>query len=459
MAVSCLGLSSFAADEPAGDVPGAVPQQDGLLIAAAVVPADLAPLISEAASLLNVADFFRGTDKGLELDRAPSRAEAATMLVRMLGAETAASSEKNTHPFADVKATSVWASDNIGYLYKNGLTKGVSDVKFGDRDLVIAKQFYTFCLRALGYADGQDFAYDDAVAKAAELGVITPEVAAAVNAKANFTRGDMALAMFSALKAKPKGAEKNLADTLTEKGSVSVFSSEIVNGTNELFNFMKDAGGKTDKVNFTASLTAKIDITAGLTKTSSEMTGKMLYDVDVAAPSMKMYADMSVKDGEETVATLMYMDNTKMYVKSEGKWEAIPTDVLDVSALMKSMNQAAPLDIGVGSFYKDLKMTKAGGEVTVSGKADISSILNSPIMKNFGEMTSANLFNLGSVDLNFVYDEASKELKSAKMKMTMDIPSEGTASSIAMDIDMKVSDYGKTVITLEKDLQDLIAKK
>ena len=47
-------------------------------------------------------DLFRGTDKGYELDRVPTRAEAAAMLVRLLGAEEDAMALSYTAPYTDV---------------------------------------------------------------------------------------------------------------------------------------------------------------------------------------------------------------------------------------------------------------------------------------------------------------------------------------------------------------------
>lgn len=47
--------------------------------------------------------LFQGTDTGFELDRAPTRAESAVMLVRLLGAEETAKAEleagETAHPF------------------------------------------------------------------------------------------------------------------------------------------------------------------------------------------------------------------------------------------------------------------------------------------------------------------------------------------------------------------------
>lgn len=61
-----------------------------------------------AANFTNCADalhemgLFSGTDKGYELDRAPTRAESAVMLVRLLGGEKEATEKNYKTPFTDV---------------------------------------------------------------------------------------------------------------------------------------------------------------------------------------------------------------------------------------------------------------------------------------------------------------------------------------------------------------------
>ena len=57
-----------------------------LLCSMLCVPASAASFQS-AAEELSAIGMFRGTDKGFELDRAPTRSEAAIMLVRLYGAE------------------------------------------------------------------------------------------------------------------------------------------------------------------------------------------------------------------------------------------------------------------------------------------------------------------------------------------------------------------------------------
>ena len=56
--------------------------------------------------------LFRGTEQGGELDRVPTRAEAAVMLVRLLGAEDEASALDYKAPFVDLKG---WEQPYVQY--------------------------------------------------------------------------------------------------------------------------------------------------------------------------------------------------------------------------------------------------------------------------------------------------------------------------------------------------------
>ena len=102
------------------------------------------------ADLLHALGLFQGTDNGYELDRTMRRDEAAAMLVRFLGVETEALAGTWEHPFTDVPQ---WADKYVGYLYENGLTKGVSATQFGAAEPVLPLQYAVFLSRALAGND------------------------------------------------------------------------------------------------------------------------------------------------------------------------------------------------------------------------------------------------------------------------------------------------------------------
>ena len=118
--------------------------------------------------------LFKGTgttadgSPQFDLDRAPTRAEAVTILVRLLGAEEAATQKTIATPFTDVPA---WAKPYVGYAYSKGYTNGVDAKHFGPNNTVSAAQFLTFLLRALGYKDGTDFTWDSPWTLTDQLGI------------------------------------------------------------------------------------------------------------------------------------------------------------------------------------------------------------------------------------------------------------------------------------------------
>ncbi len=167
---------------------------------------------TQAAQCLYDLGLLRGTDKGFELGRAPTRAEALTMLIRVLGKEDEALAGQWEHPFTDVAA---WAQPYVGYAYENGLTKGTSATTFGASGQASAQMFTTFLLRALGYSDakGQDFTYENPFTLAEHLGLLTPRVDLQ-----NFLRADVAMECYLALAIDRKGTGRTLAASLISAG-------------------------------------------------------------------------------------------------------------------------------------------------------------------------------------------------------------------------------------------------
>ena len=174
------------------------------------VPAEI------AAENLATIDVFRGTGSGFALDRAPTRVEAAAMLVRLCGAEEAAKAQLTEgaieNPFKDVAD---WAAADTAWLYANGLARGVGADKFGAERVCRAKDYAVFLLRALGYRDGEDFTYDEAEAFAAECGFYHASLFSGT-----FTRGDLAVMTWLALFAKVKDGGQTLLQALMKDGAV-----------------------------------------------------------------------------------------------------------------------------------------------------------------------------------------------------------------------------------------------
>ena len=172
---------------------------------------------NQQAEELKELGLFKGSDKGFELERPPKRIESAVMLVRLLGKETEVLEGEYNHPFNDVPA---WADKYVGYMYEKGLTKGISEDKFGSDNLTDLKSYSTFVLRTLGYDDtAGDFSWASAAEKAQEVGILAPEKLQEMN-KDSFLRGDMVEVSYNTLKVNLKEQEKKLINKLLEENII-----------------------------------------------------------------------------------------------------------------------------------------------------------------------------------------------------------------------------------------------
>lgn len=173
-----------------------------------------------AANALYSLGLFSGTgtdangNPEFDLDRAPTRNEAVTMLVRLLGKEGEAKSGTWDIPFTDVAE---WAKPYVGYAYANKLTGGTSATTFGGSDQVSATQYLTFVLRALGYKSSVDFQWDKAWELSDQLGITHGQY----NAASSFSRGDTAIVSYSALTQRAKDLNITLIQSLQSCGAVT----------------------------------------------------------------------------------------------------------------------------------------------------------------------------------------------------------------------------------------------
>ncbi len=170
---------------------------------------------TEAADALNALGLFNGTGTDAngkpiyDLDRTPTRAEAVTMLVRLLGKESEATAGKWETSFTDVQD---WAKPYVGYAYTNGLTAGTSTTTFSGDNTVTAAQYLTLVLRALGYKDSEgDFSWDKAWELSDKIGITDGHY----NANStDFLRADVALISNDALSSKVKGTDGTLLESI-----------------------------------------------------------------------------------------------------------------------------------------------------------------------------------------------------------------------------------------------------
>lgn len=179
--------------------------------------------MGDAADRLSTLGLFRGVGTNADgstdfaLERAPNRAEAVAMIVRLIGMEKDALQGNWTTPFSDVPA---WAEPSVGYAYENGLVFGVDGAAFAGCSPVTAPEYLTLILRALGYTSGKDFEWDKAWVLSDAIGFTDGSYNCG---EEEFLRSDVARISLSALGARYKDSGKTVCSVLIENG---VFTEE-----------------------------------------------------------------------------------------------------------------------------------------------------------------------------------------------------------------------------------------
>ena len=186
----------------------------GAAAAAMLTASAFAANYTNCADSLHEMGLFQGTQNGYDLDRTPTRAEAAVMLVRLLGKEAEAKTLTYTAPFTDLKG---WEKPYVQYLYSNGLANGTNRTTFNPTGKCTAQMYAVFLLRALGYSDTADFSYANAIETAREQGIYDTGI---INTQ-NFLRDDAAAASYTVLSVSPKNSEGTLLDQLVSENAIT----------------------------------------------------------------------------------------------------------------------------------------------------------------------------------------------------------------------------------------------
>ena len=169
---------------------------------------------SEAIDTLERLGLVKGTGNGFAPERGATRAEALTMLLRLLGQEAEAKAETAPCPFYD----GGWAAPYLTYAWKHGLAQGRSSTYFGSNDPVSVRDYLTMVLRALGYSDAAgDFSWSRSIAFSDGVGLTHGEYPA----DGSLLREDLALISYTALTLPVKGTGQKLIERLYLSVAVS----------------------------------------------------------------------------------------------------------------------------------------------------------------------------------------------------------------------------------------------
>lgn len=449
-----------------------------LALAALLTVSAFAADFTHCADALNDLGLFQGTDSGYDLDRAPTRAEAAAMLVRLLGAEEEAQKmEEYTAPFTDLRD---WAKPYVQYLYDNGLTNGKSETTFGYSDKCTAQQYATFLLRALGYSDAEngDFTYATAMDFAREKGVVDY----ANCDEKNFLRDDVVAMSFTALATAPKSGEADLLTKLVKDGAIA-----DAKGYDEMFEMYRDylkaatadAGATKTSMNIAMTMDMKmagIDFLSGSIKLdtamdlnaekmdSSKMAMKGTIDMAIN-PDLASEMGLTAEEAKMSSAIEYYYTDGCYYMNMEGLKIKMPLSFEDVmsqtaglsgSALTETASEPICLlkDIsGSGSSSGTATYTLTYAGSAMSGLMDTIMGMIGENAATDGITSVTEVPDISLKDTTISVTVRNGHMTGMKLKLDMSMVVEGETMNLALDMNVTDVQFGNSVsVTLPSDL-------
>ncbi len=428
-----------------------------MVLAGVLAVASLA-MTAGAASYDNCADrlsdlgLFQGTGNGYQLDRAPTRAEAATMLVRLLGAEAEAEELDYSAPFTDLDD---WQKPYVQYLYDNGLTTGATATTFEPEDTCSAQMYTTFLLRALGYSDaaGGDFTYTGAVDFGKSIGLVDY---ANCN-ETNFLRDHVAAMSLTALNtAVGDDADTKLLEKLVEDGAVAASAADDMLAFFDNYDAYVAA---TAAMNEETKMDISVDVSANVTvadqqvmSLSMPMDMKMdmdLENMDQSRISMTGKMDMQIDEalveaGAETSVSqdvayyytdgVYYMNLGDQKVKMDMSFE----DAMAQVSGLDQMQNSEPICL-----IDSIDVSGSTMTVTYSG-AGMSGLVNDVLGEMGMDADTAGVdVQIGDVTSSVTISNGTIRSMDIDMQITMTV--DGVAMTMDMTMDCTVNATGDRV--------------
>ena len=428
-----------------------------MVLAGVLAVASLA-MTAGAASYDNCADrlsdlgLFQGTGNGYQLDRAPTRAEAATMLVRLLGAEAEAEELDYSAPFTDLDD---WQKPYVQYLYDNGLTTGATATTFEPEDTCSAQMYTTFLLRALGYSDaaGGDFTYTGAVDFGKSIGLVDY---ANCN-ETNFLRDHVAAMSLTALNtAVGDDADTKLLEKLVEDGAVAASAAEDMLAFFDNYDAYVAA---TAAMNEETKMDISADVSANVTvadqqvmSLSMPMDMKMdmdLENMDQSLISMTGKMDMQIDEalveaGAETSVSqdvayyytdgVYYMNLGDQKVKMDMSFE----DAMAQVSGLDQMQNSEPICL-----IDSIDVSGSTMTVTYSG-AGMSGLVND-VLGEMGMDTDTAVVDVQIGDVTSSVTISNGTIRSMDIDMQITMTVDGVAMTMDMTMDCTVNATGDRV--------------
>lgn len=431
----------------------------GTALAATMTVSAAAADFTHCADALHEMDLFSGTEVGYELDRAPTRAEAAVMLVRLLGGEKDATANTYETPFTDVPQ---WASPYVGWLYENGLTAGATATTYDTNGTCTAQMYSAFLMRSLGYTDSgdnADFSYSTAIDFAKEKGVVDE-----INCNTeNFLRDHVVAMSYTALATQPKdGKNDTLLDQLIASGAVD---AEKALHTQDLFGAYHDYMAMAEKMNAETSMAMnmKMDMAiaaAGMNMLNANMDVDAKVNMDLEAldqTKMSIQGTMTIEmnealveegqDAKQTMDMEAYYTDGYYYVKSgDMKVKA----AMSMEQALESMNLSEIQNSEPIVMIKDIYKNADGAFVIEYESAAMNNMVAN-LLASTGITTDTAAFTFNKLAATVVPKNDS--IDAMTLEMSCSVTAEGQTMDIDVTADYDITAMGDSVkVTLPSDL-------
>lgn len=321
-----------------------------VLIAILVVLTSLPVFASDTnanANILSQINLLRGTGNSFNLDSQLRRTEAATFIIRFLGAEQELiknSSKYNSQVFSDV-AVDKWYQPYIAYAKSMNIISGYDTGKFLPDEFVSEKAFLKMLLVALGYEFGKDFTWETVYSFSYSKGIVKgTEYANRITDNFKYNRGLVVDALYNSLAIKLKDSQVTAAQRLVSLGSVEY---EMALGLGIV---PKDALPTTiSNINATASNTVIIEFNEAVSIDKSNISvvnqaGKVLDIVNLSIKDKVLTLTTALQLNEQYTVNLRSLQDSSFNLTSltttfNGYFEDVVTSNYFVISQLKALSK------------------------------------------------------------------------------------------------------------------------
>ncbi len=401
------------------------------------------------ADELHALGLFKGTGTDeagnpvYNLDAAPTRAEAVTMLVRLLGKDAEALEGDWDVPFTDLDGADAWALPYVGYAYANKLTTGETDTLFGTNNRCSAQMYCTFVLRSLGYSDaeGADFTYASALEFATEKGLLDEYLA-----QGDFLRDEIAAVSYSALLTPLKDSETLLINKLVEDGAVEADAAKLLTDKLALYNEFNALSAGSSEGTDSIDMSMKMDMTMSMGGVQVPMNMEGSQKVKVTETGVELASVMTITALEQTQTLEQYLKDGVMYTNDgENKVKAPYTSADDALAAL------SPSDLsGAASsplyFIESISKAEADGKVsyTIVLPGNLLTSMTETVIGSMGQAEGLDSMSIGNITMVATFENDA--LSSITMDMPMSVTAEGQTVDVAAKIEMTINAMGDGVV-------------